>query len=364
MKFRLDAVYVEEQVRTSALCRRVLARLGPEVPVHFVTDGREVARTLDGPDPFAAGKRRLVLMKRRAPFLTACPAASAQFACCGYLVLILASNCPMDCSYCFLQEYLADNPAFQIYTNYEQAFDELERLSRTNPKRHFRIGTGELADSLAFDTLTGICPDLIEFFLRHENLRLELKTKTDEIDNLLRLDPKGRVLVSWTLSPMRVFESCERGTALPSARIEAASRLVEAGYRVAFHLDPIIPYPGAFEDYRELLNALFDAVDPLKISFISLGTLRMTPRLRAIARTRHPQDAILIGGEEVLSPDGRYRPFYPLRLKLYRAISEQIRAAHPKLVHYLCMESPETAERVLGSRVPKPAALGELLATT
>ena len=71
----------------------------------------------------------------RPSFLMACPAGSSEFACCGYMVLVLASNCPMDCSYCFLQEYLADNPGFQVYANYADAFDELERARRRTPGR-------------------------------------------------------------------------------------------------------------------------------------------------------------------------------------------------------------------------------------
>ena len=113
----------------------------------------------------------------------------------------------MDCSYCFLQEYLADNPAFQVYANYADSFDELDRLCANAPGRSFRVGTGELADSLAFDSLTGISRDLIDFFATRENLTLELKTKTDEIENLLDVDPRGRVLVSWTLSPDAVYRS-------------------------------------------------------------------------------------------------------------------------------------------------------------
>ena len=35
----------------------------------------------------------------------------------------------MDCSYCFLQEYLADNPGFQVYANYASAFDITRRVS-------------------------------------------------------------------------------------------------------------------------------------------------------------------------------------------------------------------------------------------
>src|SRR5271170_3156073 len=191
MKFELDAIYIEEGVRTGALARRIIGAAPPGVAVNYVADAREVARPVaNEADSFGAGKRRMAIMRRRAPFLMACPAGSSEFACCGYLVLTLASNCPMDCSYCFLQEYLADNPGFQIYANYTDAFDELERTHRRAPGRALRVGTGELADSLAFDRMTGISRDLVEFCASREGLLLELKTKTDEIDELLTVDSR------------------------------------------------------------------------------------------------------------------------------------------------------------------------------
>jgi spore photoproduct lyase len=362
MKFELDAIYIEEGVRTSALARRVVGAVPPEVAVNYVTDGREAARPIaDVGDSFGAGKRRMVIMRRRAPFMMACPAGSSEFACCGYLVLTLASNCPMDCGYCFLQEYLADNPGFQVYANYADAFDELERLRRNAPTRGFRVGTGELADSLAFDSLTGISRDLVEYFAGRDDLTLELKTKTDEIENLLAIDPKGRTLVSWTLSPERVYQSTEHRTAAPAARIEAARHVLDAGYRVAFHFDPIIAYESAERDYLALLEQLFDAIAPERIGFISMGGLRMTPALRAAARRRFPDDRMLVG-EEVLGPDGRYRTFTPLRLKLYAALTERIKQSNAKLQTYLCMESASVHRRVLGESALPPAALGARLA--
>src|SRR5579864_8619725 len=275
MNFELDEIVIEDRCRQSALAARVISRAPAAVPVNFIADARDAIRPAIGAaDPFGAGKRRMAVMHRRAPFLMVCPAGSSEFACCGYLVLVLASNCPMDCSYCFLQEYLANNPGFQVYANYSDAFDELDRLRLKNRNRSFRIGTGELADSLAFDRLTGMSRDLVEYFSSRENLLLELKTKTDEIDNLLTVDPKDRVLVSWTLSPPRVFVSSEHRTASPSARVAAARRVLDAGYRIAFHLDPIIAYEGAGRDYLELVENLFDAVAPERISFMSLGGLR------------------------------------------------------------------------------------------
>ena len=362
MKFKLDAIHIEQDVRTSPLALRVLDALPSGITVNYIADGRESVRPIaNANDPFGTGKRQITIMRRRSPFLMACPAGSSEFACCGYLVLTLSSNCPMDCGYCFLQEYLADNPGFQVYANYTDAFDELERLRRKAPARGVRVGTGELADSLAFDSLTGISRDLIEYFSRRDDLTLELKTKTDEIENLLAIDPKGRTLVSWTLSPERVFHSTEHRTASPAARIEAARRVLEAGYRVAFHLDPILAYEGAGRDYLELIGNLFDAIAPSQIAFISMGGLRMTPALRTAARRRFPDDPMLVG-EEVLAPDGRYRAFMPLRLKLYSALSERIKKADAKLQTYLCMESPSVHRRVLGEAALPPAALGARLA--
>ncbi len=362
MKFDLDAVVIEEEFRASVLAARVRDALPPSVAIRHVSDGREAVRShADTRDPFAAGKRTMVIMRRRAPFVMGCPAGSQEFACCGYLVMVLASNCPMDCSYCFLQEYVAGNPAFQVYANYADAFAELDRIGRNALNRNIRVGTGELADSLAFDSITGISRDLVEYFAGRDNLLLELKTKTDEIENLLRFDPKGRTLVSWTLSPRRVFESSEHRTAPPSARIEAARQVLAAGYKVGFHFDPIIAYEEAEQDYRELIGNLFDVIAPRDISFISMGGLRMTPSLRAAARRRFPDDPMLCG-EEVLAPDGRMRTFTPLRLRLYAALRERIARAGAEIPLYLCMESPSVHQRIFGAAPAAPAAIGARIA--
>jgi spore photoproduct lyase len=361
MKFELDAVMIENGERGSALARRVVSALAGRVPLSYVASGREAAMPTAGTDPFAAGKRTMVVMRRRAPFLMACPASSARFACCGYLVLVLASNCPMDCSYCFLQEYVADNPGFQVFSNYPDAFDELDRLAHSAPQRHFRVGTGELADSLAFDGVTGISRDLIDYFARRENLTLEFKTKTDEIEALLAADPRGRVTVSWTLTTDAIWRSSEHRTASPSARIAAARAVLEAGYRVAFHFDPIIAYDGAEGDYARLADQLLDAIPPARISFVSMGGLRMTPSLRQAARRRFPNDPMLCG-EEVLAPDGRLRAFAPLRIGLYHELAARLQRAGVIVPAYLCMESTAVHERVFGQPPGSPAAIGERLA--
>jgi spore photoproduct lyase len=224
-----------------------------------------------------------------------------------------------------------------------------------------RVGTAELADSLAFDSLTSMSRDLVEFFASRENLTLELKTKTDEIENLFGLDPRGRVIVSWTLSPDAVYRSSERLTAPPAARIAAARAVLDAGYRVAFHLDPLIAYPGAERDYGLLIDELLDTIAPKQISFISMGGLRMTPGLRGAARSRFPGDPMLCG-EDVLASDGRFRTFTPLRLNLYRTLADRFRKAGAGIPAYLCMEAASVNESVFGSAPSRPATIAARLA--
>jgi len=364
MNFELDEILIERASRDSALARRVVCALGDRVPVIEVDEAREATRPRRGDrDPFGAGKRRMVIARRSSPFLMACPAGSSRFACCGYLVLTLASNCPMDCSYCFLQEYLAGNPAFQVFSNYADALDEVDRMIANSPGRSFRVGTGELADSLAFDSITATSHDLVEHFSARPNLTLELKTKTDEITNLLALDPRGRVLVSWTLSPDAVFRSSEHRAASPGARIAAARQALDAGYRIAFHFDPIIAYPDAERDYSTLIDELLDSIPAKDISFVSMGGLRMTPALKSAARRRHADDAMLCG-EDVLAPDGRYRTFTPRRLRIYREVAAKLKKAGANIPAYLCMEASSVHEKVFGAIPPRPATIGQRLATT
>ncbi len=349
-----DEVWIERGEVDSPLALRVLATCADR-PIHVVDD--VAAAAVRG---FAAGKRRLVLQRHRGTFLRHCPAGTAGLVCCNYLVINLASNCPFDCSYCFLQEYLADNPALTAYTNVDAALAEVGAVLEAHPERGFRIGTGELGDSLALDPVTGLSRVLVPFFAARPNATLELKTKTDCIDELLDLDPRGRVVVSWSVNAPAIVASEEDGTASLAARLAAARRVAAAGYRVGFHFDPLIEFPGWEAGYREAVRAVFAAVDPASVAWVSLGSLRMTPGLRQSVRARGHGGHVL-GAELVPGADGKARVWQGLRLRMYRTILAEVQAAAPGVPQYLCMETPGVWERVKRT-VPSDRELGMQLA--
>lgn len=349
-----EELWVERSELESPVARTAISRLGGH-ELH-VFDRLEVPRE----GAFADGKRRLFLQRHRGEFLRHCPAGTAGQVCCNYLVLNLASSCPFDCSYCFLQEYLADNAQLKVFTNIEAAFAEVDAVLRARPDRAFRIGTGELSDSLALDPIVGLSRLLVPFFAERPNATLELKTKSDCVEELLDLDPRGRVVVSWSVNARSVVDADEHGTASLDARVAAARRVQDAGYRLGFHFDPIVEFDGWEQGYRDAVAAIFSRIDPRRVAWVSLGSLRLTPGLEQAVRSRRRAGSVL-SGELVRGADGKSRVWRGLRLRMYRFLLEELRAVDPRLPTYLCMETPAVWERVLGE-VPGDRELGLRLA--
>ena len=340
-------ILIERGEEEAPVVQRALARL-PELPVRIVEKDWEQEDTRPaGMDPFGAGKRRLFFTRQRARFLEHCPAGTPGLVCCNYLIVSLISNCPMDCSYCFLQEYLANNPTLKVFTNSDDLLDEVAQVVDRQPWRQFRIGTGELSDSLALDALVGFSTDLVPFFAARKNVLLELKTKSDCIDNLLRLESHGRVVVSWSLTPPAIADAEEHGTAPFAERLRAARRIQQAGYKIGFHFDPLIEYPRWETDYRQALEQVFTSVDPRRVAWVSFGSLRITPPLRKVIRQRFPQTRLL-SGEQVLCDDGKWRTFQALRVKMYRTLITQLNRLAPTVPVYMCMETAPVWQKVFG----------------
>lgn len=356
MSWRPQEIWIEEGAGDGAVAATTLERCAG-VPVRALAPRAAPPRA-----DFAAAKQSLVLKRHRGGFLQHCPAGTAGLVCCNYLVVNFASNCPFDCSYCFLQDYLADNPWLTAFTNVEDGLAEIERVLSAHPGKQFRIGTGELADSLALDPVTGLSRVLVPFFAARDNAVLELKTKSGCVDDLVDLEPRGRVVVSWSLSPSEVAAE-EYGTAPLAERLKSAARVLAAGYKVGFHFDPIIEHADWESSYARLLEELFDAVRPEAIAWFSLGALRMTAALQRRVRSR-PAAAPgrhALGAELVPGGDGKLRVWGGLRVRMYRHLIDRIRARAPGTPLYLCMEPPAVWQRTM-REIPSDRDLGVRIA--
>jgi spore photoproduct lyase len=270
MIFEPETIFIEEGAEDYSLTREVLHRF-QNVPVRTVRESVSVTEEIKATalDVFGAGKKQLVLSRFKGSFLKKCPGISPGMVCCNYYVVNLMKNCVYDCSYCFLQGFLENNPLMVAYVNVDDLIGELDQVFKEHPDRMFRVGTGELTDSLALEDVVPYSDQLIPFFNQQDNAVLELKTKSANVGRLLQQESAKNVIVSWSLNPSNIIEHEEKGTPNLQQRLEAARLCQEKGYRVGFHFDPIILFPGWEQAYRELVRDLFavipsDRIEPGK----------------------------------------------------------------------------------------------------
>lgn len=316
---------------------RKLARRIDEAPVLIGgLLGRDRGWTLA--EKIEAGKKILHLARRRSPFISTFNPPRGVV-CHRFYKLVLGTECPYDCSYCYLQLTFRMAPYTRQYLNLEDLWRELERLNRKIDKR-ILLNTGELADPLAADHLTGIVNEVISQISEYENLQLLLLTKSANVDHLQPVD-NGRVVFSVSLTTPENAIEFEHGTPGPYNRIEALSKAEIKGYRTRCRIDPIICASNDWEtDYTKLTEALFERT---RVEMITLGQPRFHPSLLNLVRRRHPEAGQVLsnlpawhGMEKMLAgnPSDRVEVFR----KILGMIDEHSGGNRPLLA--VCKEDP------------------------
>lgn len=337
--FSPSRIYVDRAVQELPLTRRVLTRF-QDVPVELVDD----PDALKKPMPFTEAKKKLLITRSEGQKLKSCQ-GMGDYVCCNYLTISLISNCHFECSYCILQDYLKNNPVLTLFANVDEILETVGAHISRAPDRIFRVGTGELSDSLALDSITGFSMDLAAFAKAHPNVLIELKTKSDQVDHLLNVDAAKRLIVSWSINPQSFIDQEEFKCASLGARLSAARKAADAGHPVAFHFDPLLALDGWENEYPLLVAEVAKRFKPEEIAWISMGSLRYTPGLKSAMKARFPKSRLLYG-ELFPSEDGKIRYFREVREMLYNTVKALLDSALPAVPNYLCMETPKVWEKV------------------
>jgi spore photoproduct lyase len=341
----ISRIFVDKTAVSETLTRRVLKNCG-DIPVDVVPNRRPVDEWIAAAeDPVGEGKKTLWLTRKKGGFVKPCP-CTPMYIGCNYFIINSVLNCPLDCSYCILQIYLGPSPV-TVFVNLEDMRKEWAGFIRRRPGRFLRIGTGELADSLALDPLTRTAGGFIAYFKTKSRAFFELKTKTVNIQGVLKAEPAENIVVSWSLNAVEIARREERGAPSVSERIEAAREVVGRGFFVGFHFDPLVIHPGWEEAYGRVIERLLRTIPPKRIRWISLGCLRFSPALKGVIEDRFPRSRVVLG-EMIPGRDGKLRYFKPLRLELYRRIVGLIREnGGERIPLYFCMEDGEVWKKVL-----------------
>lgn len=197
--------------------------------------------------------------------------------CPEFEKLIWTSNgCYFNCDWCFLKAtFRANQNYITVRVEYDSIKKQIEDTLRTT-SQPVMFNTGEMGDSLALEHLTMAARTFIPWFAEQPNGYLYMLTKSDNVNDILKLKHNGHTILAWSVNAELVSNNFEMGAPRSHDRLKAAHKAQEYGYPIRIRLDPIVPIRGWQNFYSGIIKSVFDHVKPERIT---LGTLRFEPQL-------------------------------------------------------------------------------------
>lgn len=250
-----------------------------------------------------------------------------------------AYNCIYECEYCYLQGYF-NSPDIVLFVNHDEICEEIQKICATKHRDQKEVWfhAGEFSDSLALSGLTNEWSIYWDAFKKIDNAFLELRTKSNNIRTLLELEPLQNIVISFSLSTSQASKSFDRKTPPLEARLKSIQKLVQHGYKIGIHLDPIIYNKTTMQDYEQLLEELQQIIPTKQFAYMSFGVVRFSKDSFFHFQKNYPNSKIL-SEEMIKGSDGKVRYPRPLRLALLNSIKKiAVDKGFPEEQLYLCME--------------------------
>ncbi len=215
--------------------------------LHFIPGNTENQK-------YAQAKKTLVVTTKKALRLDICkPSADYEFS--------LVTNCPGNCEYCYLHTTQSFKPYLRTYVNLDDIFNTIKKHIDKNSSKVTTFEVASSGDPLAIEHITGSLGKTIEFFGNLDNGRLRVVTKFDNIDPLLSIKHNGHTRFRFSINSKYVIDTFEHNTSSLTERIEAASKISNAGYPIGFIVAPIMVYDDWKDQYKELFEELAKKID-------------------------------------------------------------------------------------------------------
>ena len=210
-------------------------------------------------------------------------------------------NCIYDCRYCFLQGMYRSAHTV-LFVNYEDFIDEMHAVAASHNDEAVHFFSGYDGDSLALEPLSGFTRSFVPALAQHDNMLLELRTKSTQVRKLLDMEPSSRCVAAFSFTPAAIAAATEHGVPPLSRRLDAMTRLQQHGWPVGLRLDPLIDCDNFESRYRELLQQLFASLDPDNIHSISFGPFRMPQGFFQQMVQLYPEEALF--AQDMTRTDG------------------------------------------------------------
>ncbi|MDT7541685.1 MAG: hypothetical protein QOE33_1589 [Acidobacteriota bacterium] len=264
--------------------------------------------------------------------------------CFKFWQAVVASGCPGECAYCFLQtQYPYRSKLYDLkgtlFDNLREMVPEARRwLAQTVPAG---LIIGENQDGLAFESpykkLLGITPlELLIPLFNDENPTghtLIILSKFTSTAYAEAFGPSPNVVFSWSLSLPSISRDYEKKVASLEARLDKAEQMRKDGYRIRFRLDALAP----IRNWRSELREVMRRINEIKPEMLTIGALRASNKsaLRRAAEN-NGRDGSIFDHISTIDPSGfKYRTDEEFQQNIFQRIKDLL---HPEIRLGLCKE--------------------------
>lgn len=180
-------------------------------------------------------------------------------------------NCIYNCEYCYLQGmYPSSNVV--IFVNIEDMINEVEKMLQVHP---VYLCVSYDTDLMAIENITGFLHKWTDNAAKHQNLKIEIRTKSANFRALKDIPCLDNIILAWTLSPDKITEEFEDNTPSLNKRLESICEAIDNGWKVRLCFDPILYVENWSELYKECIDKTFNTIDRRKVYQVSIGVFRI-----------------------------------------------------------------------------------------
>jgi DNA repair photolyase len=266
--------------------------------------------------------------------------------CFKFWQAVVASGCPGECAYCFLQTQSPYRTGMYdlkgtLFENLREIVPEATRWLRQPEPAGLIIGENQ--DGLAFEgpykkelnvtPLELLIPLFASEATNPVGHKLIVLSKFTSTQHAEVFGPSDNVVFSWSLSLPTISKDYEKKVAPLHARLKKAAEMKLAGYRIRFRLDALAPIPSWEAELREVMGH----INRIAPEMLTIGALRAsnTTALRRAAE-KNNRDGSIFDHIATVDPSGfKYRTSHDFHVRAFRIVKDLL---GPSIALGLCKE--------------------------
>lgn len=332
MVFLPDRVYVREKAEDYPLAREAAARFRRMgIPVYHLKARQRVPGmpTDSLRRGYIAAKKTLILdTVNTNSFLSSRPSADYE--------LPLYSGCRGFCEYCYLNTTLGKRPYLKAYVNVDEILQRAAAYIKETPDRTVTFEGSCHSDPIPLEPYLGSLAAAIQFFGNQPRGYFRFVTKYTDVDSLLHLNHRGHTRFRFSINTDEVIRRYEHGTPPLTERLDAAKRVIEAGYPSGFIIAPLILEDDWMDQYRKLFLTVREVLGDLagRDFTFELITHRYTDRARTTIEQIFPKTTLPLDPKSRTYRRGQFgygKYLYPRELvsEARKHFTEMVEASFP-----------------------------------